>query len=92
VLRRFFEEVAFVELAGPAEQRIMRLDQIRKLAYNDVSADRNTVAVVQDMEAILERHAQGRPGSLGEINTEHGGLVLRPVGQAEPEVLYAGRV
>jgi len=92
VLRRFFEEVAFVELAGPAEQRIMRLDQMRKLAYNDVSADRNTVAVVQAMEAILERHAQGRPGSLGEINTEHGGLVLRPVGQAEPEVLYAGRV
>jgi predicted dehydrogenase len=92
VLRRFFEEVAFVEFAGPPEQRIMRLDQMRKLTYNDLSADRNTVAVVQAMEAILERHAQGRPGSLAEINTKHGGLVLRPVGQAEPEVLYAGRV
>jgi predicted dehydrogenase len=92
VLRRFFEEVAFVEFAGPPEQRIMRLDQMRKLAYNDLSADRNTVAVVQAMEAILERHAHGRPGSLAEINTEHGGLVLRPVGQAEPELLYADRV
>ena len=59
IIQRFFEEVAFVEFAGPPALRAERLTAMRALAYNDVSADRNTVAVVQAMEAILERHAQG---------------------------------
>ena len=35
------------------------LDLARALAYNDLSADRQTVAVVQAMEAILARHVAG---------------------------------
>src|SRR5207247_5456040 len=59
ILRRYFEEVAFVEFGGPAGRRPERLAAMRALAYNDVSADRNTVAVVQALEAILARHASG---------------------------------
>src|SRR5262249_29286925 len=56
VLRRFFEEVSFVEFGGVPAERESRLEQMRALTYNDLSADRNTVAVVQALEAILERH------------------------------------
>src|SRR5438445_7412170 len=83
VLRRFFEEVAFVEFGGSPTERSQRLEAMCALAYNDLSADRNTVAVVQAMEAILERHARGTPGSMVEVNSSQGGLVLRPPGQAE---------
>jgi hypothetical protein len=92
VLRRFFEEVAHVEHGGPPALRDQRLGQMRALAYNDVSADRNTVAVVQALEAILARQAAGQPGGMVEVNTPHGGLVLRLPGQPEPAVLYSGRV
>jgi hypothetical protein len=92
VLRRFFEEVACVEFGGPAEQRGERLERMRALAYNDLSADRNTVAVVQALEAILERHAHGQPGSLVEVNSPEGGLVLRCPGEVKPVVLYQARV
>jgi D-galacturonate reductase len=92
VLRRFFEEVAFVEFGGSAEGRRERLEQMRSLAYNDLSADRNTVAVVQAVEAILERHAAGRPGSVVEVNSPYGGLVLRVPGAAEPVILFANPV
>jgi len=92
VLRRFFEEVAFVEFGGPAALRDERLEQARALAYNDLSADRNTVAAVQALEAILQRHADGRPGSMVEVNTSAGGLVLSTPGQTEPVVLYPARV
>src|SRR5439155_16898520 len=43
ILRHFFEEVAFVEYGGPPALRDTRLGQVRQLAYNDVSNDRNTV-------------------------------------------------
>jgi D-galacturonate reductase len=65
---------------------------MRALRYNDVSADRNTVAVVQAMEAILAEHAAGRPGAVVEVNGSDGGLVLRIPGRPESLVLYAGRV
>ncbi|HLJ98204.1 MAG TPA: Gfo/Idh/MocA family oxidoreductase [Gemmataceae bacterium] len=87
ILRRFFEEVAFVEFGGPPAERSERLEAMRALAYNDLSADRNTVAVVQAMEAILERHASGTPGSMVEVNSSQGELVLRSPGQAEPVIL-----
>src|SRR5690242_15575658 len=51
VLARFFEEVAGVEFGGPPASRPERLKAARALAYNDLSADRNTVAVVQALEA-----------------------------------------
>src|SRR5436309_411874 len=56
ILRRFFEEVAFVEHGGPPDARPDRLRQMRGLTYNDLSADRNCVAVVQALEAILAAH------------------------------------
>jgi predicted dehydrogenase len=92
ILWRFFEEVAFVEFGGPPGDRLNRLQQMRALAYNDLSADRNTVAVVQAMEAILERHARGQPGGVVEVNGPLGGLVLRLPGNAEAVVLYPDRV
>src|SRR5439155_23370266 len=53
VLERFVREVATVEFGGPASQRPQRLEAARKLTYNDVSVDRQVVAAVQAMEAIL---------------------------------------
>jgi predicted dehydrogenase len=92
ILRRFFEEVAFVEFGGPANDRPSRLQQMRALSYNDLSADRNTVAVVQVMETILKYHVGGQPGGVAFVNDSLGGLVLRFPGHAEPVVLYSGRV
>jgi predicted dehydrogenase len=89
VLRRFFEEVAFVEFGGPREERGLRLEAMNALTYNDLSADRNTVAVVQALEAILARHAAGQPGSMVEVNGALGGLVLYTPTGAEPVVLYS---
>ncbi len=53
VLERFVREVATVEFGGSADGRAARLAAARKLAYNDIAADRQTVAAVQAMEAIL---------------------------------------
>ena len=92
VIERFARELAYVEHGGPAARRSERLDQVRNFAYNDVSADRQTVAAVQAMEAILEQHVKGRPNCVVEIDHHAGGLVLLVPGQKEPEILYAGRV
>jgi D-galacturonate reductase len=92
VLHRFFEEAAYVEFGGPADEREERLRQMRALTYNDLSADRPTVATVQAMEAILQRHAAGQPGCVVSVNEPLGGLVLRAPGPAEVEVLYPGSV
>ncbi len=92
ILRRFFEEVAFVEFGGPAGQRAARLEEMNRLSYNDLSAERPTVATVQAMEAILQKHSQGKPGCVVEINGPRGGLVLQIPGQTEAEVLYQPRV
>ncbi len=91
-IRRFFEEVAFVEFGGPPEQRNQRLEATRALAYNDLSADRATVAVVQALEAILDLHAKGQSNAVVEVNAAGGGLVARVPGQTKPTVLYPGRV
>jgi D-galacturonate reductase len=92
VIRRFFEEVAFVELGGTTDGRDERLRQMRRLAYNDLSADRPVVATVQAMEAILRRHAEGRPGCTATVNGPLGGLVLQSPGEAAPMVLYEAPV
>lgn len=92
VLRRFFEEIAEVEFGGPAGERDLRLQRMRSRSYNDLSADRPTVAVVQALEAILQRHASGHPGCVVIVNDPLGGLVLRAPGQAEPVVLYPNAV
>lgn len=91
ILERFFCEVADVEFGGPSAERPQRLQAMRSLAYNDLAADRNCVAIVQAMEAILADHASGKPGSLVDVNTPHGGLVLWPR-HGQPTVLYPDRV
>jgi predicted dehydrogenase len=68
VLERFAREVAMVEFGGPPEERDKRLTAARALAYNDLSADRQTVAAVQAMEAILARHAAGEPDCVVRVD------------------------
>jgi predicted dehydrogenase len=92
VLERFVREVARVEYGGPPQERPQRLLAARQLAYNDLSADRQTVAAVQAMEAILARHAAGIPNAVVEVDHASGGLVLLTPGSSEAEVLYAGQV
>jgi predicted dehydrogenase len=91
VLERFAREVAMVEFGGAAHERATRLEEARTLAYNDISADRQTVAVVEAMEAILARHAAGTPNCIVEVDSAEGGLVLLEPGGAR-EALYSGRV
>lgn len=91
-IERFVREVAEVEFGGPPNARHQRLAQARALAYNDLSADRQTVAVVEAMEAILARHAAGTPNCVVRVNDPRGGLVLDAPGSAEPEVLYSPKV
>lgn len=92
IIERFFKEVAFVEYGGPSEARAERLKEMRALAYNDLTADRNCVAIVQALEALLARAAAGVPGCVVKVNTGAGGLVLSEPGNAKPLVLYVGRV
>lgn len=83
ILHRFFEEVVYVEVGGPVGEREERLRQMRALPYNDLSADRPTVAAAQALEATLQRHAAGQPGCIVTVNEPMGGLVLRAPGQSE---------
>ena len=92
VLGRFLREVATVEFGGPTGDRPARLAAARELAYNDVSADRQVVAAVQAMEAILARHAAGTSNCVVQVDHPRDGLVLLAPGRAEAEVLYPGRV
>ena len=92
VIQRFFREIASVEYGGPPGERGERLRQMRALTYNDLSADRNCVAIVQAMEAILDRAAAGVTGCVVTVNGPAGGLVLLEAGNPQPTVLYSGRV
>ena len=91
VLEQFAREVALVE-SGDDESRLARLTQMQALSYNDISADRQTVAAVHAMEAILEKHAQGKSDCVVKVNTDDGGLVLYEPGNSEGSVLYDGTV
>ena len=91
-IERFFAEVAAVEFGGPADERHVRLEAMRMLAYNDLAADRNVVAVTQSLEAILHRHAMGEPGGYVQINGGKAGLELWTPRGAESVILYPGRV
>jgi len=92
VIERFVREVAYVEYGGPEKERSARLEEMRKLSYNDLAADRQTVAAVQALEAILARHVDGEPDCVVRVNDPKGGLVLYRPGSAEHEVLYKGKV
>jgi len=88
VIRRFFEEVAHVEFGGPAGDRPARLSAMRALSYNDLGADRNVVAAVQAVEAILVEQAAGRPGCVAFVDHPLGELVLLRPGESEVRVLH----
>lgn len=93
IIERFFREAAFVEFGGSSEERPLRLNRMRALTYNDLAADRNCVAIVQALEAILSRGARGVPGCLVQVNGHSGGgLVLFEPGNAAPQILHEGRV
>jgi D-galacturonate reductase len=88
VIERFMVEAAFVEHGGPAAERADRLAAMRELAYNDLAADRQVVAAVEAMEAILARHAAGSPDCTVEVNGRSGGLVLFEPGAKQSVQLY----
>ncbi len=88
VIERFVRELAYVEFGGSPADRPARLEEISRLSYNDLSADRQTVAAVQALEAILERQAAGEPDCVVRVNDRKGGLVLYRPGSAEPIILY----
>jgi predicted dehydrogenase len=88
VLERFVRELAFVEFGGTPAGRDERLAAMANLAYNDLSADRQTVAAIQALEAILARQHEGRPDCVVRVNGPRGGLVLYEPGSGKIEVLY----
>jgi len=93
IIERFFREVAYVEHGGTSDNRVNRLRQMQALTYNDVSSDRNCVAIVQALEAILAKAAAGTPGCVVCVNhRDEKGLVLFEPGSGESTVLYAGVV
>lgn len=91
VIERFFEEVAEVEWGGPASERAARLRRARNLNYNDITADRQVVAAVEALEAILEQHAVGVPNAMVQVVDEVG-LVLSVPGREGSTLLYEGPV
>jgi predicted dehydrogenase len=88
VLRRFVEEVAYVEFGGAPEERGDRVAEMSALRYNDLAADRQVVAAIQAMEAILACAADGTPDGVARLSAE-GGLTLHLPGQLEPIVLHS---
>jgi len=88
VLERFAREAARVEWGGPASERASRLSVAQGLAYNDLAADRQVVAAVQSLEAILDHASRGMPDGVVRVNGDAGGLALYLPGQTEPKVLY----
>jgi predicted dehydrogenase len=92
VLEQFVREVACVEYGGESAGRPQRLADMRRLNYNDLSAERQVVAAVQALEAILQRHRCGEPECVARINGPDGGLVLHRPGKPDPQILYAPRV
>ena len=81
-----------MKFAGTSADEPKRLAEVQALSYNDLASDRQSVAAVQALEAILEYHAKGEPDCVVRVNDSHGGLVLYRPGKSEPDVLYSGRV
>ncbi len=90
-IERFVRELAWLEHSDEGT-RDERLATLNALAYNDLASDRQTVATVQALEAILERQAAGEPDCVVRVNDSAGGLVLYRPGSETPEVLYEGTV
>jgi len=88
VIERFVRELAHVEFGGDAAGRAARLTQVQQFNYNELAADRQTVAAVQGLEAILDHQFKGRADCVVRVNDTNGGLVLYEPGSAEPQILY----
>jgi len=88
VIERFFIECAMVNQAESVPGRNNVLSEIRRMGYAALEAERNVVAVVQSMEAILSSHAEGFPGGVVFVDDPLGGLVLRLPGSLPPVLLY----
>jgi hypothetical protein len=61
---------------------------MRALNYNDLAADRQVVAAVQAMEAILDHAAKGKPDGVVRIDGT-GRMTLHLPGWSDPTVLYS---
>ncbi len=86
-LRRFVEEVAFVEFGGDAAGRDRRLEETRALGYNDLAADRQVVSAIQAMETILAHAAEGAPDGVVRIDAG-GGMALHLPGRPAAIAVY----
>src|SRR5439155_14797726 len=92
VIERFARELAYVEFGGDASGRAARFAEVQELSYNELAADRQTVAAVQALEAILAHAANGEPDCVVRVNGPDGGLVLYRPGLSHPEILYLRKV
>ena len=88
VLRRFVEEVAYVEFGGASGGREERLERMRALRYNDLAADRQVVAAVEAMEAILAHAAEGCPDGVAHVSPD-GHMRLHLPARPDPVLLHA---
>ena len=88
VLERFARELAYVKFGGSADTQLQRYGEIQALTYNDLAADWQSVATVQALEAILDRHVAGEPDCVVRAVDPHGKLVLYRPGHAEPVILH----
>ena len=88
VLDRFARELAYLKFGGEPGEQSRRYAEIQSLDYNDLDADRQTVAAVQALEAILERHAAGEPDCVVRMGDANGNLVLYRPGKRDPVVLF----
>ena len=85
---RFFEEVAEAEFGGPPDSRGVRVLALRNLAHNDLSADGQTVAAVEALEAILAERVAGR---IAHAALDAGQLLLWRQGETVPVRLSSDR-
>lgn len=88
VLERFARELGYVKFGGSESDQPNRVAQMQGLSYNDLSAEWQTVAAVQGLEAILERHAAGEPDCVVRVDPEAGRLSLYRPGHATPVMLH----
>ncbi|MBX3440994.1 MAG: Gfo/Idh/MocA family oxidoreductase [Planctomyces sp.] len=87
VIERFVREVAWVECGGPPGERGERVRAMSRLTYNDLSADRQVVAAVQALEAILAEAASGRPDGIVRVDLDQGRMELQHAGSGASQPL-----
>jgi len=89
VIERFVREVATVEF-GQEGTKDERFQQMNSLDYNNLSADRQVVAAVHAVEAILEKAAAGEPNCIVNYGDD-GSLNLFNPNSLQSETLSSGK-